>query len=181
VTYTSLAAELGLATARRWFLATFAAAFVVAALSSATGWPLGPIRFTDRLGPRLAHVPLGWPLLWCTVVFGARSLLRRLAPRAAHRHIAIGVGFLALLTDLNLEPVAWNVRGFWIWYPAQLPAPPTPPVQNAFTWFAFAAALAYAFRSREVAAARTAPYPVAAFSPLLLLNALLFLARLPGR
>ena len=28
-----------------------------------------------------------------------------------------GVATVAVLTDLNLEYVAWKIRGYWIWFP----------------------------------------------------------------
>ncbi len=169
--YLCLVQARGLATARRWALGIFAAAFAIGALSASTNWPLGPIRFTERLGWRLGPVSLGWPLLWVVVLLGARELSQRLFARASHGQIAIATGFLALATDLNLEPIAWKVRVFWLWYPARLPTPEWPPVQNALTWLLAAAGIAYLLRAPEVIRAGGPRIPKAAVI-LLILNAL---------
>ena len=172
--YLALASEEGLATARRWALIVIAGVGVVAALSEKTAFPLGPIHYTSRLGMRVGPVPFGLPLLWFALVAGARSLVLRCAPRASHAKTALAAGMLAALADVNLEPIAWKVRAFWIWYPASLPAPSWPPVQNFVAWLLLSWAFAFAMRETRVAAASTEslPRPALVF---LILNAV-FLA-----
>ncbi len=156
--YVAVAAEHGLATARRWACLILGATLGLGAVSAWRDWPLGPIHFTNRLGPRLGPIPFGLPLLWLAVLLGARDVLGRFAPRASHGQIALGTGVLAALTDLNLEPVAWKARAFWLWYPAQLPAPGSPPIQNYATWLIAGALLAFLLREPTVvrSAARNA-------------------------
>jgi uncharacterized membrane protein len=112
--------------------------------------PLGPIFYPLNLGLKLGPVPFGLPLLWLIVAVGAREFAQAVLPRASHGATAILAGVVALLTDLNLEPLAWKWRAWWLWYPGNLSAPATPPLQNYATWLIAAAAVAYAMRSPHV-------------------------------
>jgi uncharacterized membrane protein len=175
IVYLSLVAAEGLAVARRWSAMLVGAGFAIAAASAWTGWPLGPIRYTEHFGLRLGRVPLGVPLLWFVVVIGARALAQRIAPRASHAQVALGTGGLAALTALSLEPIAWKVRAFWLWYPRESPAPLHPPLQNYATWFLGAAALGFLLREKSVvrSAGARPRRPIVIF---LLLHAVLLLA-----
>jgi hypothetical protein len=75
----------------------------------------------------------------------------RLAPRARHETIAGLTAILAVLTDLNLESIAWKHRVWWLWFPAQVPAPSFPPVSNFVTWLLLSGILAFVFRDQEIA------------------------------
>lgn len=158
--YLALAAEEGLPLARRWTGLILGSVGVVALLSVLTHWPLGELRYSSRLGIRIGPVPFGLPLLWLVLVCGGRAFLQRIAPRASHWQLAIGTGLLALLSDLALEPIAWKMRAFWVWYPGVAPAPAWPPIQNYLTWFALSAALAFAMRDSQPARpGRPIPWP----------------------
>ena len=171
--YLALAAEEDLATARRWALIVIASVGVVAASSEKIAFPLGPIHYTSRLGMRVGPVPFGLPLLWFALVTGARALVLRCAPRASHAKAAFAAGALAALADANIEPIAWKVRAFWLWYPASMSPPSSPPVQNFAAWLLLSWAFAFAMRETRVAAASTgSPRPALVF---LTLNAV-FLA-----
>ena len=167
--YLALSAEEGLATARRWALIVIVGAGAVAALSERTGIPLGPIRYTSRLGMRLGPVPLGLPLLWFAFVTGARSLVMRYAPRASHWKAAFGAGVLAAFADANIEPIAWKARAFWHWQPVPSPAP----VQNFAAWLLISWAFAFAMRESRVASAPAGSFPRPALV-FLIFNAVFF-------
>ena len=92
-------------------------------------------------------LPLAIPLAWLVVIL-LRTLPRRAGcarPPPASQ-IALGVAVAAMLTDVNLEFVAWKVRGYWVWYPQAAPgtAPGWPPCQNYVSWFVLSGALACA-------------------------------------
>lgn len=140
----------GLPVARRWCGVILLSVGLVAGVSVWQGWPLGEIRYTELLGRRLGPVPLGVPLLWLSVMLGARDLVLRLRPSIGQVPLAVFTGALVLLFDLALEPIAWKVRVFWLWSPLRLPAPEWPPVQNYLTWFALAAILAFVLREERV-------------------------------
>ncbi len=65
---------------------------------------------------------------WCLEI---RPALSRFA-------LSFWVAVIALVTDLNLEFIAWKVRGYWIWYPDQPDPPGWPPLQNFASWFVLA-------------------------------------------
>ncbi len=149
-----LAQKEGLNRARIVAASIVAVAAGLAASSAWTGYPLGPVFYTTRLGPKLGPVPLGWPLLWFVTVISSRELAARILPRASHRAIALCAGAGALLTDLNLEPIAAKVRLFWFWYlpGSHLPSPPL--WRNYATWFIAASALAWFARDQKVVTSR---------------------------
>ena len=136
--------------ARRWSFVVLAGTSLLCGLNALCEWPFGPLAYTDLLGNRIARViPLAVPLLWLTIFLCSRATLRALLPRAvqwARWQVALGTSILVTLTDLNLEPIAWKVRAWWIWYPGQAAPPTWPPVQNFAAWFLAAFVLALAFR-----------------------------------
>lgn len=154
--------------ARRWTSAVFAGALVLGWLSVATSFPLGPIHFTDVLGAKVGRVPLAMPLLWVVVILAARETALKLLPRASYSRVAVAAGVLAALTALNLEPHAWKLRSWWIWYPANLHAPSWPPLRDFVSWFAAAFAFAWLTRPEDVVESvkRRPLKPVAIFAAL---------------
>ena len=97
----------------------------------------------------------------------------RLRPAAGRLEIAFGVALAAVLTDLNLEGVAWHVRGYWRWYPAQIPPPSQwPPIQNYCAWFVLSFALALVLPSDHTLRIRR-PSRRRPILTLVLMNALL--------
>ena len=176
-----LAETEGLSTARRWALIVGGGVAALGAVSAFTGWPLGAIQYSRQLGMKLGPLPLGLPLLWYALVIGARQTVLRCWPGAGQAGLALGTGALALLADVNLEPVAAKLRGFWFWRAQSPDQPPlfAPPWTGYAAWFLAASALAYALREERVAAGprRHSFRPVAIY---LLLNAV-FLAANLGR
>lgn len=148
--YLALCSAEGLASARRWTAVTLVTGALIGLSSAAKGFPLGPVAFPKNLGPQLGPVPLGLPLLWFVVVTGARDLGMRLFPKAGHLAISGLAGIFALLTDVNLEPVVWKWREWWLWWPADFSAPFHPPWQNFATWLFAGAGLAWCMRSESV-------------------------------
>ena len=151
--YLSLVSRVGLATARRWALLILGSVFALAWVSAATGFPLGQIRYGAALGLKLGPVPLGLPLLWFSVIIGAREAVLRGWPRISHAGLSAGVGIIALVTDLNLESLASKWRGFWFWRAASPALPPVfdPPLGGSLAWGVLAGLLALALREPYVA------------------------------
>ena len=134
----------GLSTARVQAVVVLVASTVFEWVGARTGFPFGPYVYTGHFGPRIAGtVPAAIPLAWLVVILCGRNLVLLLQPAASRLTLAAGVGTVAVLTDLNLEPVAWHVRQYWLWYPLQVPPPSDwPPWQNYAAWFVLSFALA---------------------------------------
>jgi uncharacterized membrane protein len=172
--YVALAERVGLGTARLWAIVIGATAAVIALASVRTGWPLGPVLYTTRFGMKLGDVPLGWPVWWFVVVIGGRMFAERLFPRASHPQLAFATGVVALLTQFNLDPLAWKLRAFWLWDVPGMPPASFPPWRNFVTWWLVATALAFLLRERQViATAHPPPWPRALI--LILMNAVFVL------
>jgi uncharacterized membrane protein len=152
--YFRLIEAVGLTTARRWALLILSSVIALAWVSVATSVPLGPIRYGASLGLKLGPVPLGLPLFWLAVIVGAREGLLFCLPRLSQRFLAAGVGVLAFLTDLNLEPLAAQWRGFWFWKGDAPLAPPVfdPRLSGMIAWGILAALVSVALRERSVVA-----------------------------
>ena len=148
--YAHTAACEGHQPARRWSAIVLGGTALLCGLNALRGLPFGPLAYTDVLGNRIAHlIPLAVPLLWLTLFLCSRHTLFFFLPRATQWprwQVALGTAVLVTLTDLNLEPLAWKVRAWWMWYPGQADHPAWPPVQNFAAWFATAFLLTLAFR-----------------------------------
>ena len=106
-------------------------------------------------------LPAAIPLAWLVIVLCGRYFVLTLGPQVSRWGLALEVGSVALLTDMNLEFVAWKVRGYWIWYPGQGDAAPLwPPWQNYASWFVLTLLLtavlppSYGLRTRRPANTR---------------------------
>ena len=174
-----LAESEGLSTARRWALIVGGGTAALGAVSAFTGWPLGAIQYSTQLGMKLGPVPVGLPLLWYALIIGARQTVLWRWPSAGSWPLALGTGGLALLADVNLEPVAAKLRAFWLWRAAAPLQPPvfTPPWTSYAAWFLTATAIAFLLREERVATTprRAALRPVVIF---FLLNAVFLAANL---
>lgn len=152
--YFHLVDTVRLATARQWALLILGSVIALAWVSATTGVPLGSIRYGTPLGLKLGPVPIGLPLFWFSVIIGAREALLRFRPHLGQGWLSIGVGILAFLTDLNLEPLAAQWRGFWFWRAATPTLPPvfTPPFTGSLAWALLAALITLGLREKNVVA-----------------------------
>lgn len=175
VVYSSLVRKAGLSAARRMGALVLGCSWLVGALSVWSGWPLGQIHFTSRFGALFGAVSLGWLLLWCVVIFGARDAALALLPRASHPQTALLAALLAGLTDLNLEPLASKTRAWWLWM--ERTPHPFAALQSSLVWCLAGLALAWCFRAPILAKAGSARWP-RSVQVFVLFNALLVLAHI---
>ena len=176
LTYLYTASSEGLATARRWTLLILLGSGAAEWIGAQTGFPFGPYRYTERFGWRIGGVlPVAIPLSWMVILLCGRTVVLSLRPAGTRLQTALGTAVVAVLTDFNLEFVAWKVRGYWIWYPDASGLVPTwPPAQNFLAWFvlSFALVLAlppcYDLRPRR-------PSPFRPIATLVLMNGLFVL------
>ncbi len=175
--YSTLVIEEGLARARRWIGSGFVICILIAWLSARTSWPLGPIHFTERLGKKLGPVPLCLPLLWLTVILGARATAVRLLAGPFPRAIPALCAALTCASALVLDPVAWKQRSWWLWYPADVNAPPAAPWTAPLTLFvaSLAAGALMGGKRRASPGTRTTSVPLVVF---VVVNAVALTARI---
>lgn len=174
--YSSVARTTGLTRARQWAMLVLGGSWLTGALSVWTSWPLGTIHFTSRFGPLLGPVSLGWLVLWCVVIFGARDTALAVSPRASHTQVSLVTALFAALTDLNLEPLASKTRAWWLWM-ERTSGPLPEAVQSSLVWFLATLAFAWCFRTPIVTKAETTRLPKSA-QVFLALNLLLLLAHI---
>lgn len=152
-------------------------------LGASTGWLFGDYDYSGQFGWRIGGVlPFTIPLAWFIVVTGARRLAERLPWQGAWLR-ALVAAVLATLTDVNLEPVAIHVRGYWQWTDGPGGAlRAAPPLFNYACWFGLAFLLARAVptgpRKACIAEGPRAPGPIAV---LVWMNVLFALAHLGRR
>jgi uncharacterized membrane protein len=149
--YLGIARSEGLPFARWCAKLTFPVGFLVSMASAARDWPLGPVYYPENFGWKIANVPFAIPLLWFVVVVGSRETVMRLRPRAGHLAISLGTALLALLTVANLDPIAWQYRAWWLWYPKGIAGANHAPIQNYAMWFFLPLILAWFMRSTQIA------------------------------
>lgn len=171
--YLSLARVEGFNRARVIGVIIIVGSAILEVIGETTDFPFGPYDYTNRFGSKVFGVlPFTIPLAWLVVVVAGRHLMLAIAPTLNRWQHALGVGTVALLTDLNLEFIAWQVRYYWVWYPVPYatPAHGWPPVQNYISWFVFAALLAYVIPRAEPK--KTVPVSQRIIGVLLAMNAL---------
>jgi uncharacterized membrane protein len=84
----------------------------VEAVGTATGVPFGGYRYTGRLRPVVAGVPVVVPLAWWAMAVPAREASQGVSPR---RLVRLALGAAALTAwDLFLDP-QMTAEGFWRW------------------------------------------------------------------
>jgi|GEM_PF-1707566 len=123
--------------ARCWGIGLVLALGALSWIGATTGFPFGSFTLMARLGLRLGtSLSLAAVLLWLTLLLASRYTALAFFPRARGWNLALGAAALVVLSDLNLEPIAWNVRSYWWWYPQLQPPdlPSWPPLQNFLAW-----------------------------------------------
>jgi putative membrane protein len=119
---TGFLAALGLAWSSLGVRRGSAAAAVVVALTlglellgTATGFPFGPYRYGDSLGPKIAGlVPIVIPLSWFLMTYASLGAALRFRLGRAGTTLLTAGGLLAW--DLLMDPAMSAVFPFWIWH-----------------------------------------------------------------
>ena len=119
----SLAVTTSAVVVRRWGVRRGAIAAVVVSLSTAlverigtsTGVPFGRYRYTDRLRPAVAGVPVVVPLAWWAMAAPSREVAHAVLGRRSTPWARVAVGAFALTAwDLFLDP-QMVAEDFWRW------------------------------------------------------------------
>lgn len=119
-------------------------AFAVEYVGATFDIPFGSYDYTTVLGPQLAGtVPVVIVFAWLMVVVGAWQITQFVRPwREAWWWRILGSGLVVMLFDLQIEPVATHIHGYWYWVD-QGPYYGVPTV-NFFGWWLVGSVLAAA-------------------------------------
>lgn len=91
---------------------------VILGLGSLTGWPVGPLRFTEHSGLRLGGaLPLVLPLFGFALLSASRQVADAAIPSAGRAGLAAATSAAALATILNGLPFLMSDRLWWLWNP----------------------------------------------------------------
>jgi uncharacterized membrane protein len=91
---------------------------VILGLGSLTGWPVGPLRFTEHSGLRLGGaLPLVLPLFGFSLLSVSRQAVDAVFPSAGRAGLAAATATAALLTLLNSLTFFISDRLWWLWNP----------------------------------------------------------------
>ncbi len=110
-----------------------------------TGFPFGLYHYTQVLFPQLpGGVPFAVMFAWTLIVFGSYSWVAR---TTTHQHLSLPAvllgGLLAMLLDLEIEPVATYLEHYWQWLaPGNLNYYGVP-LANFVAWFVTASLLLF--------------------------------------
>ena len=113
----------------------FVTTFIVEYFGSSTSFLFGDYYYTDQFAPNVMNVPIAIGFAWVMVIATGLALIRLLAITNAIVRALLG-GLAALAMDLVLDPVAYLVKGYWIWEEAGLYY--DIPWTNFFGWFIIA-------------------------------------------
>jgi uncharacterized membrane protein len=129
---------------RRGLLASLliiALSYLVEAIGVNTGFPFGVYHYTAVLFPLLpGHVPLAVMFAWLMVISGSYGWLYRPTRRLSLSFVLVGAA-LAMLLDLEIEPVASHLEHYWQWLTPTGLSCYGVPLTNFAAWFAVAALL----------------------------------------
>lgn len=121
-----------------WFLATAILTIFVEWLGIKTGLIFGTYFYTEFLQPQIASVPVAIGVAWAGSCLGAIGFVQ-LFPKLNSLSTSVKAlltGFLMLLFDVFLEPVAIKL-GYWSWSDL------FPPLQNYVAWWIIGSLFAF--------------------------------------
>lgn len=93
----------------------FLTTFLIEYFGSAYAILFGAYTYTSQFAPNVFGVPIAIGFAWVMVIATGHAILSKLATQHPLVRALIG-GLLALVMDLILDPVAFEVKGYWIWH-----------------------------------------------------------------
>lgn len=126
ITYLWMIEIYGVRKTRLTFLIILLASGLIELIGTNTGWPFGFFKYTDRFSAVL-HLPFAEnglaliiPFAWAVLCLNAFYVGSQIIHWKNKWLAVILAGLITMLTDLNLESVAWYMRGYdqayWRWY-----------------------------------------------------------------
>ncbi|WP_338780984.1 carotenoid biosynthesis protein [Metabacillus sp. FJAT-52054] len=75
----------------------------------------GDYYYTKDFGPQILGVPVAIGFAWLMVIGGSHAILKAVLPHAPIIVFSAIGGLLAVLIDLIIDPVAAEVKEYWVW------------------------------------------------------------------
>ncbi|WP_158598300.1 carotenoid biosynthesis protein [Falsibacillus albus] len=114
----------------------FAASMFAESLGVHTGFPFGHYSYEQDFGVRIMGVPATIGFAWIFIIFSGLSMFGWLLDKKSftYRLLYMAASSIsAVLIDMVIDPVAFNVKQYWIWKESGLYY--GIPVQNFLGWF----------------------------------------------
>jgi hypothetical protein len=116
--YADFAGWAGLSATRLCAGSVVVSLAVLLGLGALTGWPVGPLRFTEHAGLRLGGtIPLMLPLLGFSLLTVSGLAAAVAFPGAGRMGLAVGTAAAFLLTVANGIEFFTSSRIWWLWNP----------------------------------------------------------------
>ncbi|WP_052650305.1 carotenoid biosynthesis protein [Planococcus massiliensis] len=88
--------------------------FVVEGMGAGVGFLFGSYDYTEKFAPNVFGVPIAIGFAWLMVMATTHVLARWIYPSGGVFYAIIG-GIGAVIMDLIIDPVAYLIKGYWIW------------------------------------------------------------------
>lgn len=92
----------------------FVFTFIVEGAGAGADFLFGSYDYTERFAPNLFGVPIAIGFAWLMVMATTHVLALSIFPEGGWRYAAAG-GVGAVVMDLIIDPVAFHLKGYWIW------------------------------------------------------------------
>lgn len=179
--YAGLAARFGLGPARVTAGAIIVGFAILLALGAATGWPTGPVRFTENSGPRIAGLlPALLPIFAFALLTTAHHACSVWLPSASRPVLCAASASVFLVTVANGIAFLAGNRLWWLWNPWNASAGPLTALGALLTLGVVAFGLAFVFppdTRLKTSTRTTSLLPLAATNVLFFLATFLFALR----
>lgn len=117
-TYAGMVESAGLSATRMAAGIVLVSMAVLLGLGALTGWPVGPLRFTEHSGLRLGGaIPLVLPLFAFALLTASGQMAAAAMPGAGRTGLATGTALAFLFTIANGTAFLVSNRIWWLWNP----------------------------------------------------------------
>lgn len=92
----------------------FVVTFIVEGAGASVDFLFGSYDYTERFAPNLFGVPIAIGFAWLMVMATTHVLALSIFPQGGWKYAVAG-GLGAVIMDLIIDPVAYLLKGYWIW------------------------------------------------------------------
>ncbi|MGD6817700.1 carotenoid biosynthesis protein [Metabacillus sp. 84] len=84
-------------------------------LGAEYGFLFGDYDYTEGFGPQVFGAPITIGFAWLMVIGGTHAIVKTLLPEASAVVFSAAGALLAVMIDLIIDPIAYEVKEYWIW------------------------------------------------------------------